>query len=164
MCRGWSAFERPASVLNLKLLGWSTTLCFLATVQIKRMHQDGTKEPQPAAPTTGDAATDRRSAAKRAAVGMGMLVSLTRHSSQLAVAVADQGGLQAAVSCLADTDPEVKEGAGGCLGHGWCVGWLVVALPDARGGWAPAFPVISVKAVPLQLSLPLRIGHQQQCT
>ena len=56
-----------------------------------------------------------RSASRRAAIGM--LVSLARHSAELAGAVAAQGGLQAAVACLQHEDSEVREGAGRSWGH-----------------------------------------------
>lgn len=61
-------------------------------------------------PSSASAQADRRYAAKRAAVGM--LVSLMRHSPQLAAVAADQGGLEAAVACLGEADAETREGAG----------------------------------------------------
>lgn len=61
-----------------------------------------------------DKADEDSHGAKRAA--MGVMSALTRHSAELAGAVAEQGGLAAAVSCLQNTDGEAKEAAGGVVG------------------------------------------------
>jgi len=76
-------------------------------LQIARMKE---QRAEAAAAAPEEATPERRFAAKRAAVGM--LVSLTRHSAALAGAAVEQGGLEAAIACLAEVDAEVKEGAG----------------------------------------------------
>ncbi len=43
---------------------------------------------------------------------MAMLAALTRHAGEVANAVAQQGGMQAAVECLSNKEGETKEAAG----------------------------------------------------
>lgn len=74
---------------------------------------------KPAATPEGVSAA---AAAKHAALSM--LVALSRQSPELAQAVASQGGLEAAVECLADTDADAREAAGAVPagGLGWDLG------------------------------------------
>lgn len=119
-----------------------------------------------ARPSSPGAVADGRCAAKRAA--MGMLVSLMRHSPQLAAAAADQGGLDAAVACLSEADEETREGAGGQLqGHRRKL-WVlsdslhrgVVHTPRLSGrmpqGQAPMLPL-------LRRMCPCSVGAGERC-
>ncbi|KAL4440119.1 hypothetical protein ABPG75_003120 [Micractinium tetrahymenae] len=91
--------------------------------------------PHEGGPSSPSAAADRRYAAKRAAVGM--LVSLMRHSPQLAGAAADQGGLQAAVACLGEADAETREGAAWALAHAAAHDEQLAARVCAAGALPP---------------------------